>query len=91
MKFKKSGTSERVERQNGMRVTISQVKPGKCIHCPHCQSDEDEIEFLRERQRLADVLVQEAKDFFGSEFRNDVSRVITATGDLLVFENGLTK
>jgi hypothetical protein len=70
-----------------MNFIISEIKPGKCPECEHCHSNSVVSSFLKEREKLREVLIQAAKDFFGSVHRNDISEVIHATGELLLHEN----
>ena len=70
-----------------MNFIISEIKPGSCPECEHCHEVTEVSEFLKERERLRNEVIQEAKDFFGSINRNDTTLLIDAVGRLLVHEN----
>ena len=74
-----------------MNFIIGEIRPGSCPECEHCHEDSTVSDFLKERERLRENVIQEAKDFFGSVYRNDVGGVIRAVGTLLVHENHLPK
>jgi len=70
-----------------MNFVISEIKPGVCPECEHCHGDPNVSQFLKEREKLRDKVIQEAKDFFGSINRDDTSLLLEAVGELLIHEN----
>jgi len=73
-----------------MNFIISEIRPGSCPECEHCHEVTEVSEFLKERERLRELVIQEAKNFFGSierDERKDTIELIKVVGELLVHEN----
>lgn len=60
-------------------------------YCEHCKGDNEVGNTYKERERLRDEVMKQAKALFGSIDRDDIKPLLDAVGELLLHEHGLTK
>ena len=70
------------ERDCVCTTHLSQV-----AYCDKCLGDNEVGRRHQELERLNTEVIQQAKDFFGSVDRTDTRDLLSAVGELLVFEN----